>query len=332
MKESLKNIYFIKRAFIAVLIVLIAFFVTDLKAEKINSIVAIVNDEIITNFDVLQRTAIAIQEAEKSYDPSMLEAKKHEFYDEALKELINRKVLVQTAQKAMLNNELKMDEIEKDVDTFIKNAAAEVGSLSKFYEIVNEQGMDPIEKKRELRDDLMVEKILKESVYRKVSVQPKETKAYYNSHLEDYHLDRQISFRQILIKFPESDDANSAKLEAEKLMKELNGGADFAGLAKRSSQGSHAENGGLWTADEVNDLRKDLRDAVYKLKEGETSSIIESSIGYHIILCEENKADAYESFKDVQDNIYQKLFREKFNQEKEKYIEELKKSFFIKKY
>ena len=98
--------------------------------EKINSIVAIVNDEIITNFDVLRRTAIALQEAEGQFNSVELEAKRHEFYNEAIEELINREVLVQTAQKALLKNEIKMDEIEKELDSVIKGAAKEVGSLS----------------------------------------------------------------------------------------------------------------------------------------------------------------------------------------------------------
>ena len=300
--------------------------------EKINSIVAIVNDEIITSFDVLRRTAIALQEAQDQFSSAELEAKRQEFYDEAIEELINREVLVQTAQEALMKNEIKMDEIEKDLDSFIKGAAKEVGSLSKFYEIVSEQGIDPLEKKRELRDDLMVEKILKEHVYTKIHVRPKSTKGYYNSHLDEFYMESQVSFRQILIKFSEHENQESARLEAEGLISRLRQSDDFAEMARKYSHGTHASRGGLWTFEEVNDVRKDLRDIILALNSGELSGIIESHLGYHIIRCEENIAESYMPFQEVQEEIYQNLFREKFIKEKDQYVDGLKKSFHIRRY
>lgn len=300
--------------------------------EKINSIVAIVNDKIITNFDVLRRTAIALQEAKEKFDSAELEKKRQEFYNDAIEELIDREILVQTAQSALLKDEIKMDEIEKDLESFIKGAAEEVGSLSKFYEIVTEQGLDPLEKKRELRDDLMVEKILKENVYKKISVRPKEVKDYYNSHLEEFHRERQASFREILIKFSESENQESAKSAAEGLLNKLTKGEDFSELAKQYSHGSHAESGGLWPPEEVNDVRKEMRDIVFSLKKGDLSGLIESPIGYHIIKCEENTQESYLTFQEAQEEINQKLFRAKFSEKKREYIEELKKNFYIQKY
>ena len=300
--------------------------------EKINSIVVIVNDKIITNFDVLRRTAVALQEAKSQYNSAELESKRKQFYNEAIEELINREVLLQTAQDALLKDEIKMDEIEKDLDNFIKGAAEEVGSLSKFYEIVTEQGLDPLEKKREFRNDLMVEKVLKENVFRKISIRPKETKDYYNNNLDEFYRERQLSFRQILIKFSEHDSQESARQQAEELMTRLVQSEDFSTLAQTYSHGPNAATGGLWISDEVDDIRKDLREIIFTLKEGELSSIIESPIGYHIIKCEKNVAGSYMPFQEVQEQIHQTLFRKKFGEKKEEYIEELKKNFYIQKY
>ena len=332
MKLFVRQKYFNNIVAIFLVTVIAVLYSNKTNGEKINSIVAIVNDEIITSFDVLRRTAIALQEAGDQFNSIELEAKRHEFYNEAIEELINREVLVQTAQEALLKNEIKMDEIEKDLDSFIKGAAKEVGSLSKFYEIVSEQGIDPLEKKRELRDDLMVEKILKEHVYGKIHVRPKTTKGYYHSHLDEFHRERQVSFRQILIKLSKHESQESARIEAEGLMTRLQQSEDFGELAKQYSHGTHAAKGGFWTFDEVKDLRKDLRDIVFALKSGDLSRIIESSLGYHILTCEENIADSYIPFQDVQEEIYQKLFREKFIKQKDKYVDNLKKGFHIRKY
>ncbi|MGR3219008.1 MAG: peptidylprolyl isomerase [Candidatus Anammoxibacter sp.] len=333
MSQAAEQKPFINSIILFFLITVIAvFYSNNTNGEKINSIVAIVNDEIITSFDVLRRTAIALQEANDQFSSAELEAKRHEFYNEAIEELINREVLIQTAQKALLKNEIKMEEIEKDLDAFIKGAVKEVGSLSKFYEIVSEQGIDPLEKKRELRDDLMVEKILKENVYGKIHVRPKMTKGYYNSHLDEFRKEKQVSFRQILIKFSKHENQNTARIEAEALINRLYQSEDFGELAKQYSHGAHAPKGGFWTFDEVKDLRKDLRDIVFALKSGDLSGIIETSLGYHIIKCEENTGDSYIPFQDVQEEIYQNLFREKFIKQKDQYVDNLKKSFHIQRY
>lgn len=318
--------------FISLVVVFTGLYANTATGEKINSIVAIVNDEIVTNFDVLRRTAIAIREAESKYNEAALDEKKVEFYEEALNELINRKVLIQTAQEALRKDEIKMDEIEKDLDAFIKGAAKEVGSLSRFYEIVSEQGIDPLGKKRELKDDLMVEKILKENVYKKISVKPKDTKNYYNTHKDEFYKDRQTSFRQILIKISEFENKELARNDAQNLMNRLSKGEDFAELAKNHSQDSHASKGGLWTFEEVSEVRKDLKEIIFGLEKGQVSGIIESDIGFHIIKCEENIPPSYLPFKEAQDEIYQKLFREKFGDKKNEYLEQLKKGFFIHKY
>ncbi len=328
-----KNRFFGKIIIISVAVILANLCGGNLRAEKVNSIVAIVNDQIITNFDVLRRTAIAIQEAEGKYDSAELEQKKVLFYDEALNELINREVLVQTAQTAILADELDMEEIEKDLDAFIKGAANEVGSLSKFYEIVSEQGIDPLEKKRELRDDIMVEKILRKNVYSKVKVRPKDKKDYYKAHLDEYYKEGQVSFRQILLNFSEFNSKSEARVFADDLLRKLvsNRDADFADMAKKYSHGAHASNGGLWEGEEVKDFMKDIREIAYKLREKQITGIIESSIGFHILKCEENKGGSYAELKDVQDDIRQKIFREKFGKLKKEYIEELKKKFFIQR-
>lgn len=332
MKRNFKDKLKYKLVFTFFLAFFALLYTDNVKGEKVNSIVAIVNEEIITNFDVLRRTAIALQQAKGTFNEADIGRKKLEFYKEAIEELIDREVLVQTAQTALMNDEIKMDEIEKNLDSFIKGAAEEVNSLAKFYEIVSQQGMDPLEKKRELRDDLMVEKILKVNVYRKVNVRPKDSKNYYNNHLSEFYTESQVTFRQILIKFSEYEDRASARKAAEEVMTKLNNSEFFTFLAKQYSNGPHAENGGLWSGEEVNDVRKDLRDIIFTLKEGELSDVIESSVGYHIIRCEENKPESVTPFKDVQDEIHQKIFREKFAVEKKKYVDELKKKFYIKQY
>jgi len=135
----------------------LAFFVIQLcylhqiSAENLNAVRVIVNGEIITEFDIQTRAYEAFRIAAQKYSESELESKKQEIIQNAIDELIDRKILVQEAKKLLVEKPEMAEAIEKNVDSFVKGAVDEVGSLYKFYELANKQGVNPLQKRAELR-------------------------------------------------------------------------------------------------------------------------------------------------------------------------------------
>ncbi|MDR4507820.1 MAG: peptidylprolyl isomerase [Candidatus Brocadiaceae bacterium] len=301
------------------------------KSNNTSFIKAIVEDEIITQDEVIQRAAVAIREAQQIYSQSEFIGKIDEILRNTLEELIDRKVLFIEAQRLMSADELQMEEVKKDVDSFIKSAAKNVGSLSRYYEIAEAQGINPLEKKTELKEDLMIDRIIMQNVNSKVKIQPKLMRRYYYEHIDDYRHEKEVKLRHIMIKFSEhGNDKEQARIIAVKVMKCLRRGDDFAELARQYTEGPNAANGGLWSFEEVSELRKDLRRVVYTLKDNEYSKIVESPIGYHIFKTELIKPEKTQEFEEVQNDIYQKLYREEIVRLKKEYIKDLKAGLFIK--
>jgi parvulin-like peptidyl-prolyl isomerase len=301
-------------------------------ADKAGAIIAVVNDEIITEYDVARRAAIAVPEVEKKYRGAQLELIMGQLALQVIDELIDRKVLVIEAERVFESDESMKVEIDKELETFLKGAVREMGSVSKFYEIANSQGINPAEKKVELREDLMIDKILREHVYNKVSVPPRDVRSYYNEHIEEYQEAKKVKLRQIIIMFSRYDTKKEAEWMARQLLNRLKQGEDFATLAENYSQGPHASESGLWDFDEVGSLRKELRDEAFQLKEGEISPILESSVCYHIIKIEEVKPTKTRSFQSVQEEIFRKLEHEHTNELKEAFLEELKQKVVIRRF
>lgn len=301
-------------------------------ADKAGAIVAVVNDEIITEYDVAKRAALAMVEAEKKYSGTQLEQIRRQLTEDVINELIDRKVLVIEAERVFGNDESKKEEIDKELNTFLKGAVREVGSISKFYEIANAQGINPTEKKMELREDLMIDKIMREHVYEKVSVPPKDVRNYYNKHIDEYQEEKKVNLRQILLRFSGYKTKEDAEWMARQLLRRLKEGEDFATMAENYSQEPRASNGGLWDFDEVEGLRKELRDEAFRMKEGQISPILESSVGYHIIKIEEVKPAKIRSFESIQEEIFQKLELEYTNNLRKAYIEKLKQNVVIKRF
>ncbi len=153
-------------------------YIYQLRAENLNAIRIIVNGEIITEFDIRKRTAEAFRIAREKYSDAGLESKRQEIILNAIDELIDRKILVQEAKKVVLADPAKAEAIEKNVEAFVKGAVNEVGSLYKFYELAHKQGINPLKKRAELKEDLLVEEIMRDNVYRKIVVSPKGIKHY----------------------------------------------------------------------------------------------------------------------------------------------------------
>lgn len=305
--------------------------VGNFSENSINSVKAVVGDEIITQGEVVKRAAVAIHEAQGKYNEKEFIDKVDEILKGTLDELINRKVLIKEAQRLFGTDEMQMKDVEKDLDSFMKGAVKNVGSLSKYYEIAESQGINPIEKKNELKEDIMIDKIMKDNVYNRVKVQPKLLKRYYTENIDEFRQKKEVSLRQIMIKFSAHNNKKEEALSlTQQIVKRLEKGEDFSAIAKQHSDGPHAENGGLLSFEEVDEMRKDLRDVIYNLKDNERSAIIESPVGYHIFKMELIKPEKVQEFEEVQEEIYKKIYREEISRLKNQYINSLKAGVFIK--
>lgn len=322
-------------SFLPIIFLLISTFThvvaSDFSGNSINSIKAIVDEDIITQDEVVKRAAVAIREAQDRYQDKALGDKIEEILKNTLDEIINRKVLIKEARRLFGTDAAMMKEVEKDTDSFVKGAVKNVGSLSKYYEIAEAQGINPIEKKTELKEDIMIDKIMKEHVNDRVKIQPRLLRRYYNENIDEFRQKKEVKLRQIMIKFSAHGNNKEEALKlAQQVMKRIEKGEDFSALAKQLSDDPSAENGGLWNTEEVNELRKDLRDVVSNLKDNENSKVIESPVGYHIFKVELIKPEKILEFETVQDDIYKKLYREEITRLKKQYINSLKRGMFIK--
>jgi len=315
-----------------VFFILQLFYLYQTSADNLNAVRVIVNGEIITEFDIRREVANAFQIAREKYGEEGLQRKEREIISKGIDELIDRKILVQEAKKVVLADPEKAEAIEKNLDAFVKGAVEEVGSVYKFYELAHKQGINPLKKRAELKEDLLIEEIMRDNVYRKIVVTPKGIKRYYQEHTDEFTREGSLSFRHILLMFSRYETKEDAKSAAEDILNRLKSGEEFGDLAKEYSRGPHSDEGGLWETDEVKDFRKDLVAKISNLKEGEISPIIDSSFGHHIFKIEEIIPTQTLSFQQAQNEIRNMLFREEFVKKRKEYLKQLRKDVVIKRY
>jgi peptidyl-prolyl cis-trans isomerase D len=141
-----------------------------------------------------------------------------------------------------------------------------------------------------------------------------EIEQYFKAHASEYQIPEQARSRHILIKVAPGADAKTdaaAKAKAEGLLKQIQGGANFADLAKKNSDdpGSKDKGGELGFA-RRGMMVPEFDNALFSQKIGE-SKIVKSSFGYHIVQVEERQTAHTQSLSEVLPTIQATIFRQK---------------------
>lgn len=140
----------------------------------------------------------------------------------------------------------------------------------------------------------------------KPQVSDADIQNYYNQHQAQYQVKEQVRVRHILIAAPAGDAAkgSAAKAKAEDLLKQIKGGANFADLATKNSDdpGSKTQGGELGFLDRGKTV-PEFDKAAFALGAGQTSDVIKTQFGYHILQVEEKKTAHTRPLAEVKSEI-----------------------------
>jgi peptidyl-prolyl cis-trans isomerase D len=154
-----------------------------------------------------------------------------------------------------------------------------------------------------------------------------EIQAYYNSHVAEYKTEEQVKTRHILITSRAGADAqtdNAAKAKAQDVLKQLQAGGTFADLAKKYSEdpGSKDQGGELPLVPTAG-LDPAYAKAAMALNPGQTSGLVKSQFGYHIIQTEQKQPAGTKPLTEVKDSIVQVLQQQKAGQAEQQLANQL---------
>lgn len=132
-----------------------------------------------------------------------------------------------------------------------------------------------------------------------IQVTDAQLQSLYNQHQSDFQTEERVQARHILLKSDATNDA-TIKAKAEELLKQVQGGGDFAKLAKEKSEDTQSgANGGElgWIVKGM--TVPEFEKAAFSLKVGETSGLVKTTYGYHIIQVEAHEQAHLKPFDEV---------------------------------
>ena len=242
-------------------------------SQDIQAISAIVNDEVISRYDVQQRVQLIVSTSgikPTQENISRLEA-------QALRSLVNEKIQLQEAEK------LDVPSSEQEVGLMLERIAnGSQMSGEEILELINSQGVRPDTLLNQIRAELLWNKIVRGRYGSYVNVNDDEVSIVYDRTIESIGRD-QFEISEIFLGYEDSKEEEEANILANRLVEQLREGASFSAVAQQFSQSSTSGQGGYigWVAEGQLDI--EVINAIKNLDKDGISNPINSTGGYYII-------------------------------------------------
>lgn len=294
-------------------------------AIPLNGIVARVNDNVITQKEVLTAIFPELEFLERRYgdDPVVFEQKVRELRANAIRDLVERQLILHEFKTGGYNlpESYIDDQIAKDIRNY--------GNQLTLTKTLQAQGLTREGYRQKVREKVILAAMVDHFVPRNPVISPFKIETYYKENLDKFKLQDQVKLRMIVITNRPDDTLYSPKSLAEEIVAKLSEGASFAEMAKVYSQGSQSSEGGDWGWIERSVLREDLAQVAFSLKPGQRSGLIERPDGCYIMLVEETKLAHTRPLSEVRAEIEATLKAEETKRLHGKWIDRLKAKSFV---
>ncbi len=291
-------------------------------AEVLERILAVVNDEIVTEQDLDVVMAPVVAQYRTTYTGAEYDAKIKEVRQEFLSKVIDDKLILSEAKrKQVILKDQEVDEMMTDVRNKFPSREA-------FIAAIEGQGLSEKKLWNRFHDQLMTQKLVSYEVKSKVSVSPGEVNEYYKKNSQDFMQEEKVKLQHILIRTSTHSEEEAQEL-ATRIAQEAKSGAAFEELAKKYSEGAEAKEGGEMGWVEKGQLLGEIDKNVFSLEAGQITAPIMSSLGFHIFKVLEKTSLSIRPLSEVRGDIQDRIFKEKLKERLETWMQSLKKNAYI---
>ena len=288
--------------------------------EKLPAVVAKVDGREIKKEELLE--AAGEVESQVSQMGGGAPPRTSQFYRQVLDGLISRMLLEQDAKAQGIT--VTDDEVKGQLAQLRQRFPTEEA----FKQALAEQGVNEEQLIAEGRQAMAVQKLVDTKVLATVKVTDEAAKSFYDENQARMKQPERARLRHILVKVDQgasAEDKQKAKAEADDVLARVKKGEDFAALAKEHSDdpGSKEKGGDLdWIA--RGQTVEPFEKAAFALKANETSSVVETQFGYHVIQLLEHKAETTMPFDEVKGQINEFLKERQSQQAVQSHIQALR--------
>jgi peptidyl-prolyl cis-trans isomerase SurA len=286
----------------------------------IDRVVAVVNDDVIMMSELQEAIVLSRREGRALPEGPDLERS-------VLNRLVDHRLQVQEAKRDKI--EVTEDEVRTAIDDFVKRNG---GDREKIELQLQAQGVTWETLRRELREQMLAQRVRGRRVVRRATVTETEVDQYLTENRSKFDAGLKYHARHIAVmaeppSFPVAWER--AKQEIDGIAAALAAGQDFAELARaRSKDSSSASGGDLgWLA--RGELDATFEQPLLALQKGQVTAPIRSAAGYHIFLLEDRQELTAERLADARQQVRDLLLQKKAQERFDEWVEGLRRRALI---
>jgi peptidyl-prolyl cis-trans isomerase SurA len=317
-----------------------------LRADDIvDEIIARVNDQIITRSDMEKAKATQLEELKQRF-PSDWQSHMAKAQADTLRDLIDQQLLLERGKDLGITGET---ELVKRLNQMRQQMG--LASIDDLEAEAKKQGVSYEDFKEQIRISVVTQQVIGQEVGGKLHISNEDIQDWYNKHQKELEGPEEISLSEIMVStqlakqdveskdkpaaepdknLPE-DPAKVAEAEAKanQLLDQLKKGAKFDDLAKKSSDGPTAAQGGALGTFKRGELAKDLEEKTFALKAGENTGVIRTRQGFIILKVTAHRPAGIPPLKDISERIREAIYSERLEPAARAYLTKLREQAFI---
>jgi len=300
------------------------------RAELVDRVAAIVNNDVIALSEVEKRAAPELARVDQETTGPERAQKRAQAMRKTLDSMIDEK---------LVDNELK----ELKVSIGDKEVDAAIDEVKKSYNLNDEQlqqavareGYTITEYREQMRKQIGRYKLIAEKVRKSVKVSDADVQTEYDRMTRSEGEDYEVHIRHILINVARTAtqaEVEQARKKAQAIAVEAREpGVDFAALAKKRSEGSSSSDGGDLGFFKRGTMVPEFERVAFGLKTGEVSDPVRTQFGWHVLKLEEIRKLGIKPLAEVRPEIEDRLRRVQADRLTAQYMETLRNAAVVEK-
>ena len=297
------------------------------EATVVDGIAAVVNGEVITYSQVRSLSAPQERMLRQQYNGPDLAKKLLELREAAIKDLIDRRLVIQAFKKE--SYEIPDHIVDMQVQRIIRDSFG--GDRNTFVKTLEAQNFTLGEFKQKEMEKIIVGAMRSKNVKRNSIISPIKIDEYYRKHRDEFTSKEQIKLRMIMVSgHKDTASAPAQKELAEEVLGKLASGAEFEQMAQMYSEDSTKDNGGDWGWIERKTLAEPLEKFAFNMPVGRVSNIIDYAGNYYILKVEDKHGGNTKSLTEVRADIEKRLLEEEAKGIQDRWIASLRAKAYIK--
>lgn len=245
-------------------------------------------------------------------------------------EAVRKKVLNGMVDRVLLLQEssrLGVSVSEEQLEGEMKRFKERFSSPEQFETILAHMKLTEADLRAEYRKRMVIRSLIEREVTPKVQVSEGEIQTFYDQNPTLFQVPERVRASHILVKTDaQAGDQEKAKAKEkiQAIKKRVDAGEDFAKLAIENSDCPSAPKGGDLEYFQRGQMVAPFEDAAFALKPGETSDVVETQFGYHLIKVVDRQDAGTMSFAEMKSTIEEHLKQQKVSELLNAYLAELK--------